>query len=354
MISPAPGQDGSSQAVAREAPTRVRVTGNHARAWLIAVVVAVAIFTFLFWAMEGWSFSDALFMTVTTLTTVGYGQIQPLDESGRIVAMAAAITGAVLIFGGVGIMAEVVLAEMGSERRERRKMQERIAKMTDHYIVCGFGRVGATVAGELKNSGRGVVVVDILPESIERARTAGYLVVEGDATTEDTLLAAGVDRAAGLVATIDEDVYNVYVVLSARTLNASLFIVGRANLPAAEARLKRAGADRVVSPYMMAGHRIAELAVRPAVSDYIDAALSRAHLSFSIEEYRVVAGGPLDGMTVGDLLARGIFTLAVVRGPGEYDAHPPSDRRLQAGEELILSAGRDTLRSLVEEHRPAT
>jgi voltage-gated potassium channel len=330
------------------------VTSNHALAWLLAVVVAVGTFTFLFWALEGWSFSDALFMTVTTLTTVGYGQIQPLDESGRIVAMAAALGGAALIFGGVGIMAEVVVAEIDSGRRERRKMQERIQKMTGHYIVCGFGRVGGTVAGELKESGRGVVVVDILPESIERARTAGYLVVEGDATTEDTLLAAGVDRAAGLVATIDEDVYNVYVVLSASTLNAGLFIVGRANLPAAEARLKRAGADRVVSPYMMAGHRIAELAVRPAVSDFIDAALSRAHLSFSIEEYRVLAGGPLDGTTVGDLLERGIFTLAVVRGPGEYDAHPPSDRRLQAGEELILSAGRDTLRSLVEEHRPAT
>lgn len=226
-------------------------------------------------------------------------------------------------------------------------MQELIERMNGHYIVCGFGRVGSTVARELKVSGRGVVVVDILPESVERAKTDGYLVVEGDATTEATLLAAGVERAAGLVATIDEDVYNVYVVLSARTLNAGLFIVGRANAPAAEARLKRAGADRVVSPYTMAGHRIAELAVRPAVSDYIDAALSRAHLSFSIEEYRVVSGGPLDGTHVGDLLERGIFTLAVVRGPGEYDAHPPPERRLQAGEELILSGSSDTIRTLV-------
>jgi voltage-gated potassium channel len=314
----------------------------------MAVVVSVLTITFLFWALEGWSFSDALYMTVITLTTVGFGEVRPLDESGRIVAMTAAIVGAVLLFGGVGIMAEVVVAEISSGRRERRKMQERIAKMSDHYIVCGFGRVGATVARELQDSGRGVVVVDILPESIGRARAADYLVVEGDATTEDTLLAAGVERAAGLVATIDEDVYNVYVVLSARTLNAGLFIVGRANLPAAEARLKRAGADRVVSPYMMAGHRIAELAVRPAVSDFIDAALSRAHLSFSIEEYRVVAGGPLDGTTVGDLLQRGIFTLAVVRSPGEYDAHPPAERRLAAGEELILSGSRDTLRTLVE------
>jgi voltage-gated potassium channel len=349
VSSPGHDPEGHPIAAAHEAPRgRVRVTAGHVRAWLLAVVAAIVTFTVLFWALEGWSVSDALFMTVTTLTTVGYGQIRPLDEVGRVVAMGAAVTGAVLLFGGVGIMAEVVLAEIGSGRRERRKMQERIAGLSGHYIVCGFGRVGATVARELDGSGQDVVVVDILPESIERARAAGFLVVAGDATTEDTLLAAGLQRAAGLVATIDEDVYNVYVVLSARTLNPTLFIVGRANLPAAEARLKRAGADRVVSPYTMAGHRIAELAVRPAVSDYIDAALSRAHLSFSIEEVRVSAGGPLDGMTVGQLLERGIFTLAVVRGPGEWDAHPPAERPLQPGEELILSASRDTLRSLVE------
>ncbi len=317
------------------------------RAWLIAVVVAMVTFTILFEAIEGWSLSDALYMTVITLTTVGYGEVRPLDESGRVVAMAAAVVGTALLFGGVGIMAEVVLAEIGSGRRERRKMQERITGMSDHYIVCGYGRVGSTVAAELRDSGRSVVLVDVRPDSIERAREEGYLVVVGDATDEPTLLAAGIERAAGLIATMDEDAYNVYVVLSARTLNRQLFIVGRANAPIAEARLKRAGANRIVSPYTMAGHRIAELAVRPAVSDYIDAALSRAHISFSIEEYRVAAAGPLDGTSVGDLLARGIFTLAIVHGPGEYDANPPVERRLQAGEELILSASRDTLRTLL-------
>ena len=317
------------------------------RVWIIAVVAAIITFTILFEAIEGWSFSDALYMTVITLTTVGYGEVRPLDESGRVVAMVAAVVGTALLFGGVGIMAEVVLAEIGSGRRERRKMQEQITKLSGHYIVCGYGRVGSTVATELRESGRGVVVVDVLADSVDRAREDGYLIVEGDATDETTLLAAGIERATGLVATIDEDAYNVYVVLSARTLNRQLFIVGRANAPIAEARLKRAGANRIVSPYRMAGHRIAELAVRPAVSDYIDAALSRAHISFSIEEYRITTGGPLDGTSVGDLLERGIFTLAIVRGPGEYDANPPTERRLQAGEDLILSGPRDALRSLL-------
>ena len=328
-------------------PTRARVTRVHVRVWVIAVVAAIVVFSILFEAIEGWSFSDALYMTVITLTTVGYGEVRPLDGNGRVVAMVAAVVGTALLFGGVGIMAEVVLAEIGSGRRERRKMHEQVDGLNGHYIVCGYGRVGSTVAAELRESGQSVVIVDVLADSVERAREDGYLVVEGDATDEATLLAAGVERATGLVATIDEDAYNVYVVLSARTLNRQLFIVGRANAPIAEARLKRAGANRIVSPYTMAGHRIAELAVRPAVSDYIDAALSRAHLSFSIEEYRVTKGGPLDGTSVGDLLARGIFTLAIVRGPGEYDANPPAERKLQAGEELILSAPRDSLRSLL-------
>ncbi len=341
-----PPREGPSRPAAG-VQARIRVTRVHVRAWVIAVVAAIITFTILFEAIEGWSFSDALYMTVITLTTVGYGEVRPLDESGRVVAMVAAVVGTALLFGGVGIMAEVVLAEIGSGRRERRKMQEQITKLSGHYIVCGYGRVGSTVATELRESGRGVVIVDVLADSVDRAREDGYLIVEGDATDEATLLDAGIERATGLVATIDEDAYNVYVVLSARTLNRQLFIVGRANAPIAEARLKRAGANRIVSPYRMAGHRIAELAVRPAVSDYIDAALSRAHLSFSIEEYRVAKGGPLDGTSVGDLLARGIFTLAIVRGPGEYDANPPAERTLQAGEELILSASRDTLRTLL-------
>ncbi len=348
---PTPRKEGASRQVAGDS-TRTRITRVHVRAWLIAVAAAMVTFTILFEAIEGWSFSDALYMTVITLTTVGYGEVRTLDEAGRVVAMAAAVVGTALLFGGVGIMAEAVLAEIGSGRRERRKMQEQISGMADHYIVCGYGRVGSTVTAELRGSGRNVVVVDIRPDSIERAREDGYLVVVGDATDEATLLAAGIERAAGLVATMDEDAYNVYVVLSARTLSSQLFIVGRANAPVAEARLKRAGANRIVSPYTMAGHRIAELAVRPAVSDYIDAALSRAHISFSIEEYRVMTGGPLDGTSVGDLLERGIFTLAIVRGPGEYDANPPTERKLQAGEELILSGPRDALRSLIAGREP--
>ncbi len=325
------------------------VTRSHVRLWLAAVAAAILVFTTLYWLIEGWSAWDGLYMTIITLTTVGFREVHELDNAGRAVTMAASLSGAALIFGGVGIMAETLLSEIGSGHRERRRMERTIADLHDHLIVCGYGRVGSTVARQLRETGRSVVVIDILADSIERARHDGYLVVEGDATEDATLRAAGVDRARALVTTTDSDANNVYVVLSSRAINPALYIVGRANTPSAEPKLTQAGADRVVSPYTMAGRRIAELAVRPALVDFIDAALSPNSLTFALEADRVDAGGPFDGRTVGELRDRGIFVLAVVRGPGEYDDHPPADRRLGAGDELILSAPSVTLREFTGE-----
>jgi len=327
--------------------TRLVISRWHLRLWLGLVIATIMLFTVLYVLWDGWSLSDALYMTVITLTTVGYKEVRPLDDIGRIITMAGALSGAALIFGGVGIMAETVVADLTSGRRERRRMQEYIDRMVGHYIVCGYGRVGSTVARELRQAGREIVVLDVYPESVERARTDGYPVVEGDATDDAVLGLAGIERASGLVASIDSDANNVYVVLSARTLNPSLFIVGRAAASAAEAKLQHAGADRIVSPYVMAGRRIAELATRPAVVDFIDAALSPAQVLFSIEQRRIEPGSAFDGRTVGELADRGIFTLAVVRGPDDMDPHPPRDRRLAAGEELIVSASVETLHAFL-------
>jgi voltage-gated potassium channel len=323
-------------------------TASHLRLWLAGVVGAIVLFTALY-ALDAWPLSDALYMTVITLRTVGFREVREMDGIGRVITMAAAFAGAALIFGGVGIMAEYVIADLGSGRRERKRMDERIAALSGHFVVCGYGRVGSTVARALRDSGRDVVVLDVYTDSMERARADGYLIVEGDATDDEVLRRAGIARARGLVASIDSDANNVYVILSARAMNPGLFVVGRASAASAEARLLQAGADRVVSPYTMAGRRIAELATRPAVVDFIDAALSPAQLKFSIEQHHVGAGSAFEARSVAELADRGIFTLAVVRGPGEYDAHPPNDRRLVAGEEIIVSASTDTLLAFLGE-----
>jgi voltage-gated potassium channel len=239
-----------------------------------------------------------------------------------------------------------VLSQVVGGRREARRMAQQVEGLSGHFILCGYGRVGSTVARELGHADERFVVVDIKPDSLERAAADGHLVVEGDATDDTVLRRAGVERARALITTIDSDAHNVYVVLAARAYAPSLFIVARANRDDAEARLLQAGADRVVSPYTRAGRQIAELAVRPRVADFLDTALSHGELAFSIEELGIAEGGALEGETVGAMREDGIFVLAIVRGERDYEPNPPPDRVLAAGDELILSGAAEALRAL--------
>jgi len=341
--TPRPFPGAFRRAAPPAAPTAI--TATHIRIWLAVIVGCIVVGTAGYLVLDpGWRLLDALYMTVITLTTVGFREVQPLGDAGRIWTMALSLVGVGLIFGTVGIVAEYLVVEATSGRREAERMVQAVNKLSGHYILCGYGRVGLTVARELVHSGLKVVVIDILPESLARARREGFLEVEGDATEEATLRAAGIERARGLITTIDSDAHNVYVILSARAMNPKLFVVARANTEDSEARLMQAGASRVVSPYTMAGHRLAELAVRPRVVDFIDAALSHGELAFSMEEVEVVAGNELDGMTVGVLRDSGVFALAIVTGERSYEANPPADRTLKAGETLVVSGSVARLR----------
>jgi voltage-gated potassium channel len=323
------------------------VQGRHVRIWLLVVLATAVIGSIGYVVLFGWSVRDAVFMTVITMTTVGFREVRELiDWPERIWTMLLAIGGVAIIYGTIGIVAEAVLAEASSGRREARRMAEQVAALNRHYILCGYGRVGSTVARELVHGGHPLVVIDIEAESLARAAADGHLVVQGDATSDATLRLAGIERARGLVTTIDTDANNVYVTLSARSLNPDLFIVARANAEGSEAKLEQAGANRIVSPYTMAGRRIAELAIRPHVADFIDAALSHGELSVSMEQVEVVAGGPLEGRTVGDLRDEAIFTLAIVPGNGRYEANPATDRVLRVGESLVVSGSTERLAEL--------
>jgi voltage-gated potassium channel len=330
-------------------PAPATITARHVRIWLVVVVAAFAIGSAGYLALEpGWSLLDAVYMTGITLTTVGYREVHPLNTAGQFWSVGVGMTGVGLIFGSVGIVAEYFVMEATSGRREAKRMADAVSKLRDHYILCGYGRVGATVARELVHSGLKVVVIDILPDSLARARREGFLEVEGDATEEATLRAAGIDRAKGLITTIDSDAHNVYVILSARAMKPDLFVVARANTADAEPRLIRAGANRVVSPYTMAGHRLAELATRPLVVDFIDAALSHGELAFSMEEVEVGPSSQLTDKTVGSLRDTGVFVLAIVTGTKKYEANPHTDRVLRAGETLIVSGSASRLKELRE------
>lgn len=327
---------------------RSPVGPSHIRVWAVLVLAALAIGSAGFMVLERWTPLDALFMTVITITTVGFQEVHPLDPAGQVWTMLVTLTGVGLLFGFVGIVAESLLAEATSGKREASRMAATMAALHDHFVLCGYGRVGSTVARELRHDGEDVVVVDIHPESLARATQEGFLTVSGDATDDATLRQAGIERARGLITTVDADATNVYVILSARVLNPRLFVVARANAATAEAKLLQAGADRVVSPYTMAGRRLAGLALRPRVVDFIDAALSHGELAFALEEVTVEPGGRLDEATVGQLRQEGIFTLAVVREDGRYEANPVQDRRLTPGEILIVSGEASVLSALRE------
>jgi voltage-gated potassium channel len=227
-------------------------------------------------------------------------------------------------------------------------MAEAVARLKDHFILCGYGRVGSTVARELVHSKVPFVVVDIKPDSVDRAQADGMLVVAGDATQDAVLEQAGVKRARGLITTTDSDANNVFVTLSARALNEDLFIVARANDEQTEAKLSQAGANRVVSPYSRAGRQIAEVALRPRVADFLDFALSHGQLSFSIEEVQVADGDAIAGNSVEEMSQRGIHVLAIAHGPQEYETNPKHDRQLVAGDHLIISGAADELRQLTD------
>jgi voltage-gated potassium channel len=313
---------------------------------LVAAVGAVVVGTAGFVLLEGWSIEDGLYQTVTTLTTVGFREVHELDQAGRYWAMAVALAGVAIIFGSIGIVSEYLVDEVASGRREARAMMRTVEAATDHFILCGYGRVGAAVARELSHAGSAVVVVDTDEASRDEAAAQGHMIVPGDATEDHTLELAGVRRARGLVASVDTDSENVFIVLSARQLNPNLFIVARANAAEAEAKLLRAGANRVVSPYGTAGRRIAELAIRPRVTDFIDAALSHGDLAFSIEEVPVAAGSWLDGRTVGELRDEGFFTLAVFLGEERHEVQPAEDRAFAAGESIVVTGSAEGLRAL--------
>jgi voltage-gated potassium channel len=315
------------------------------RTWAAIVGAAIAVGTAGYMVLEGWDLLDSLYMTVISVTTVGFKEVRDLDASGRIWTMIMSGTGVVLVFGTVGLVTEYLITEATSGRSRARQMAKAVGELRGHYVLCGYGRVGSTVARELAHEGTPFAVVDVNPASLERARGDGHLVVEGDATDDATLRAAGIERARGLISTIDSDAQNVYVILSARALNRDLLVVGRAGTPSAEDKLALAGADRIVSPYTMAGRRLAELAIRPRVVDFLDAALSHGELSFSLEELHVTAGGSLDGTTVAELRSRGLFVLAVLPDGGRYEANPPDDRRLLVGETIIGSGSAEAFRA---------
>jgi voltage-gated potassium channel len=320
---------------------------------LVIISLVLLIGTIGLVLLEGWPPFDALYMVVTTVATVGYGEIRPLSMVGRTFIMVLIVVGAGTVLYALTALAEALIeGQVAPANVLSRRQRQRVRKMRDHVIVCGFGRVGAQVAAELAREGVPVVIVDSDAEALARAAAAGYAGLTGDASSDAALTEAGIARARGLVATTNSDANNVYVTLAARALRPDLFIVARVDRDEAASRLRTAGADRVISPYHLGGRRMASLVLRPAVVDFVDTILQSQDGPLRMEEVLVREQAPLAGMAVGDMRLRleiDVTVLALVKPGGGVLANPPPPTVISAGDVLVV-LGRLDMLDLLEQN----
>jgi voltage-gated potassium channel len=313
---------------------------------LVVAVVAVGVLGYML--IEGWEFFDALYMVVTTITTVGFGEIKPLSTQGRAFTMVLIVLGAgTMLYTLSAVVHFAVVGEL-TRRVWRRRMHRRIDQLSEHVVLCGYGRVGRQIALEFQREQVPFVVVDVKETSLLAASDDGCLFVQGNAANDDVLLEAGVKRARALVTAVDSDVDNVYVTLSARGLNPNLLIIARSGREDAEAKLRRAGADRVISPYHIGGRRMAMLALRPLAVDFVDTVMHDRATELLLEEIDVGPRSPLVGQTL-ETTRRAEAQAAVilaVKQNGRLITNPPADLVLGAGDQLVVMGPPGALRAI--------
>lgn len=292
---------------------------------------------------------DALYMTLITLSTIGYGEVHKLSTAGRAFTMVLIVVG-VSTFVYVG--SEAIRIIISGEMREllgRQRMQRSLAQMGDHLIVCGYGRMGRLVCQEFARQQLPFVVIETRPELLAGFEVPHGIPLNGDATSDEFLRQAGVERARGLVTVMSSDADNLYTTMSARLLNKKLFIVARVEDPGAEQKLRRAGANRVVSPYQIGGVRLAQAVLRPTVVDFIELATRSEHLDLQIEEACVGAHSPLAGTTLKESAVRAnlkVIVVAIKKAAGEMVFNPAPETTLEAGDIVVAIGDRPHLDEL--------
>lgn len=288
--------------------------------------------------IEGWSFLDALYMVIITLATVGYREVHQLSPGGEVFTIILIVVGA-----GIGVYAvsSIIQPVVEGEMRKvlgRRKLERDIKAIKDHYIICGFGRMGGYICRELKEKRKPFLVIEKDEHLLSRLEREGHLYLLGDATDDEILAEAGVDRAKGLVAAAASDADNVYITLTARELNPNLFILARSADEGSERKLTRAGANKVISPYHMGAVRMVQAILRPAVMDFIEIASHGKNKALQLEEIRVAAASTLVGKTLQEAeLGKnlGIIVIGVIGSAGQMVFKPSSATLINVGDILI-------------------
>lgn len=314
-------------------------------AGLLAAVIVLGVVGYVF--IEGWTWFEALYMTITTVSTTGGGEPHPLSTGGRWFTLLLIIVGfGVLTYTVLALVGYVLEGQLGAAV-ETRRMRRRVARMRDHFILCGYGRVGREIAREFVDERIPFVIIDVNQASLEAAAAEGYTVVNGDAADVRVLQEAGIASARGLVAAVDSDADNIYVTLSARVLRPNLSIVARANQADSEPKLRLAGANKIISPYTIGGRRMASLAMRPTSVEFVDTVLSAGNSELLLEDITITAGSTWTGKPLGNLVGESdeAIVLALKRGDTML-FRPAGETTLVAGDELVAAGPRQAIRAL--------
>lgn len=317
---------------------------------LLLVLGVFALGTVGYQVLEHWPLLDAFYMTIITLTTVGYGETHPLSVTGRIFTIVLIIVSFGTVGYAVSTLASFLIEGEFNRILRGRTMDKRISKLKDHIILCGSGATGHCVAEELYKTGTPFVVVDSDRAALERIGHLGDIIyLEGDATEDEVLLLAGIKRARGLVTVLSQDRDNVFVVLTARALNPALRIVSRVIEEASGRKLRAAGADETVSPNLIGGLRLASVMIRPSVVTFLDKMLRGSDGTLRVAEVAVVRGSPVAGTALSELDASrrfGLLVLALVSPGKDYAFNPPAETVLREDDTLIVMGTPEQLRSL--------
>jgi voltage-gated potassium channel len=315
---------------------------------ILLVTFIISFGTAGYMLIERWSFLDSLYMTIITLSTVGFKEVGELSTGGRLFTI-------ILIIGGVGTVlyalsagARFLLEGELQAAFGRRRLEKKVRELKNHYIICGFGRMGKIIGKELKNKGVQFIAIEKNPVSYEKEEV---LILEGDASQDDILKESGIERAKGLITVLPTDAENLYVVLSAKGLNPDLYIVARAGEEGSEKKLLRAGADRVISPYYIGGLRIAHTVLKPAVVDFIEFATKAGNIDLQMEEIPIPEGSGLIGLTLdqcGMGKELGLIVVAIKRATGEMRFNPTFRTIIKLGDTLIVLGEVSKLKILEE------
>jgi voltage-gated potassium channel len=315
----------------------------------LAIVLMLTVGTVGFTTIANYPLFDAFYMSLMTITTVGYAEIHPLGHTGRIFNSFFIFFGVSIMFLAVGATTQTIVELELSQYFVKRRVRRMIEKLDNHYIICGFGRVGRGAANELQRAGVPFLVIDNHDDKVERAMKSGMLAVLGDASRDENLRDLGISRAKGLIAALSTDADNLFLILSARGLNANLIISARVSEEGSETKFRRAGADSVFAPYDITGTRLAQAILRPHVATFLDFATMGVGINVSIEQVRVAEDCECVSKSLGQIQLRrqvGVIVLAIRKAEGTMLFNPDADAEIAAGDFLIAMGDASQLRKL--------